>query len=90
MAIQRRLGRIEALDQVATVRHLTLRGITDPHRVGIYGSSYGGYVSAMCLCRAPGVFHVAVVGAPVTSWDGYDTHYTEQHERQTHDGAPIE
>jgi dienelactone hydrolase len=78
-AIKKRLGRLEVLDQVATVRHLVLRGIADPNRVGIYGWSYGGYLAAMCLCRAPDVFHVAVAGAPVTSWDGYDTHYTERY-----------
>ncbi|CAJ1946520.1 unnamed protein product [Cylindrotheca closterium] len=78
-AIARRLGRMEVLDQVAVVRQLTVRGIADPTRVGIYGWSYGGYLSAMCLCRAPDVFHVAVAGAPVTSWDGYDTHYTERY-----------
>jgi dipeptidyl-peptidase-4 len=78
-SIAKRLGRLEVLDQVATVRQLTLRGIADPTRVGIYGWSYGGYLSAMCLCRAPDVFHVAVAGAPVTSWDRYDTHYTERY-----------
>lgn len=77
--ISRRLGRLEVLDQVAVVRQLTVRGIADPTRVGIYGWSYGGYLAAMCLCRAPDVFHVAVAGAPVTSWDGYDTHYTERY-----------
>jgi dipeptidyl aminopeptidase/acylaminoacyl peptidase len=78
-AISRRLGRLEVLDQVAAVRQLVVRGIADPRRVGVYGWSYGGYLSAMCLCRAPDVFHVAVAGAPVTSWDGYDTHYTERY-----------
>lgn len=78
-AIARRLGRLEVLDQVAAVRQLIVRGIVDPSRVGVYGWSYGGYLSAMCLCRAPDVFHVAVAGAPVTSWDGYDTHYTERY-----------
>lgn len=78
-AISRRLGRLEVLDQVAVVRQLSVRGIADPTRVGIYGWSYGGYLAAMCLCRAPDVFHVAVAGAPVTSWDGYDTHYTERY-----------
>jgi dipeptidyl-peptidase-4 len=78
-SISRRLGRLEVLDQVAAVRQLTVRGISDPSRVGVYGWSYGGYLSAMCLCRAPDVFHVAVAGAPVTSWDGYDTHYTERY-----------
>lgn len=78
-AISRRLGRLEVLDQVAVVTELSMRGIADPTRVGIYGWSYGGYLAAMCLCRAPDVFHVAVAGAPVTSWDGYDTHYTERY-----------
>lgn len=78
-AISRRLGRLEVLDQVAAVRQLIGRGIVDPTRVGIYGWSYGGYLAAMCLCRAPDVFNIAVAGAPVTSWDGYDTHYTERY-----------
>jgi dipeptidyl-peptidase-4 len=78
-AIRCQLGRLEVLDQVAAVRHLVLRGIVDGSRIGIYGWSYGGYLAAMCLCRAPDVFHVAVAGAPVTSWDGYDTHYTERY-----------
>lgn len=78
-AISRRLGRLEVLDQVAAVRQLTVRGIADSSRVGVYGWSYGGYLSAMCLCRAPDVFSCAVAGAPVTSWDAYDTHYTERY-----------
>lgn len=78
-AIARRLGRLEVLDQVAAVRQLVIRGLADAARVGVYGWSYGGYLAAMCLCRAPDVFHAAVAGAPVTSWDGYDTHYTERY-----------
>jgi len=77
--LHRRLGHAEVLDQVAAVRWLALQGIADPERVGIYGWSYGGYLAAMCLCRAPDVFKIAVAGAPVTSWDGYDTHYTERY-----------
>lgn len=78
-AIKRRLGRLEVLDQVAAVNYQVEQGIADPTKVGIYGWSYGGYLALMCLCRAPDVFHVAVAGAPVTSWDGYDTHYTERY-----------
>ena len=78
-AISRQLGRVEVLDQVTAVRQLVMRGIADPTRVGVYGWSYGGYLATMCLCRAPDIFHVAVAGAPVTSWDGYDTHYTERY-----------
>jgi pimeloyl-ACP methyl ester carboxylesterase len=47
---------------------LTSRGIADLGRVEVYGWSYGGYLCAMCFCRAPDVFHIAVAGAPVTSW----------------------
>ena len=45
----------------------------------MFGWSYGGYMSAMSLCRAPETFCCSVAGAPVTSWDGYDTHYTERY-----------
>jgi len=78
-AIHRQLGRLEVLDQVAAVRQLTLRGVADASRVGVYGWSYGGYLACMCLARAPDVFQCGVAGAPVTSWDGYDTHYTERY-----------
>jgi dipeptidyl-peptidase-4 len=78
-AIKHHLGRVEVLDQVAAVRHLAMKRIIDPSRVGIYGWSYGGYLAAMCLCRAPDIFKVGIAGAPVTSWDGYDTHYTERY-----------
>ena len=44
----------------------------------MYGWSYGGYMALRCLERAPETFRVAVAGAPVTAWDGYDTHYTEK------------
>jgi dipeptidyl-peptidase 4 len=73
------LGHLEVEDQVDGVEYLVKRGLTDPARVGIYGWSYGGYMSAMCLARAPETFKVGVAGAPVTSWDGYDTHYTERY-----------
>ena len=45
----------------------------------MYGWSYGGYMALMCLSRAPDVFTMGVAGAPVTHWDGYDTHYTERY-----------
>lgn len=72
-------GRVEVDDQVDGVRFLVERGDVDPKRVGIVGWSYGGYMSLMSLARAPETFRVAVSGAPVTHWDGYDTHYTERY-----------
>ncbi len=77
--IKHRMGIPEVQDQVDGVKYLVERGLTDPQRVGIYGWSYGGYMSLMCLLQAPDVFTAAVAGAPVTHYDGYDTHYTERY-----------
>jgi dipeptidyl-peptidase-4 len=73
------MGDLEVRDQVDGVRWLAAQGLADPRRVGVYGWSYGGYMAAMCLARAPETFKAAVAGAPVTAWDGYDTHYTERY-----------
>lgn len=78
-AIRHNLGHIEVDDQVDGIGWLVAQGLADPQRVGIYGWSYGGYMAAMSLMRAPETFKVAVAGAPVTHWDGYDTHYTERY-----------
>lgn len=78
-ALKHDMGNVEVKDQVAGVEWLSAQGLSDPDRVGIYGWSYGGYMSAMALARAPKTFKVAVAGAPVTHWDGYDTHYTERY-----------
>ncbi|MGC9400366.1 MAG: S9 family peptidase [Anaerolineae bacterium] len=78
-ALRRHMGSVEVQDQVDGVRWLIEQGIADPVRVGITGWSYGGYMTLMCLLKAPEVFRVGVAGAPVTAWDGYDTHYTERY-----------
>jgi dipeptidyl-peptidase-4 len=78
-ALRHDMGNIEVRDQVDGVNWLVAEGLADPERVGIYGWSYGGYIAAMALARAPDTFKVAVAGAPVSHWDGYDTHYTERY-----------
>jgi dipeptidyl-peptidase-4 len=78
-AIKHDMGNLEVQDQTDGVKWLVNQGLTDPNRVGIYGGSYGGYMAAMGLARAPEIFQVAVASAPVTHWDGYDTCYTERY-----------
>lgn len=77
--LRHRMGSIEVEDQVAGVRWAVEQGITQADRVGIYGWSYGGYMTLMCLAKAADVFRAGVAGAPVTHYDGYDTHYTERY-----------
>ncbi|MCY3646163.1 MAG: S9 family peptidase [Chloroflexi bacterium] len=77
--LHRRMGTIEVDDQVAAVEQVAAEGLADRERVGIYGWSYGGYMTCMSLMRAPEVFRVGVAGAPVVDWDGYDTGYTERY-----------
>ena len=77
--IHRAMGTVEIEDQALGAKWLIQNKIADPERIGVYGWSYGGYVSLLCLMKYPDLFKVAVSGAPVTSWDGYDTHYTERY-----------
>jgi dipeptidyl-peptidase 4 len=78
-AITHSIGHIEVKDQVDGVRFLASRPYVDSSRVGIYGWSYGGYMTLRALMQAPEVFKVGISGAPVTFWEGYDTHYTERY-----------
>jgi dienelactone hydrolase len=79
LPIRHRMGSVEVEDQAAAVKYFARAGLVDAGRVGIYGWSYGGYMTLMCLAKAADTFHVGVSGAPVTSWDGYDTGYTERY-----------
>jgi dipeptidyl-peptidase-4 len=80
-AIAENLGDHEVRDQLAGIRAVSNRPDVDGSRVGVYGWSYGGYMTLMCMLQQPDVFRAGVAGAPVTDWDGYDTHYTERYMR---------
>jgi dipeptidyl-peptidase-4 len=77
--IYHQMGAVEVQDQVAGVRFLQTLPYVDPQRVGIFGWSYGGYMTVKCLLQAPEVFKVGAAVAPVTDWKLYDTHYTERY-----------
>ena len=78
-ALGGRLGGIEVQDQVKGVEFLRSLPFVDPQRIGIFGWSFGGYMTLMCLLQAPESFAAGVAGAPVTDWSLYDTHYTERY-----------
>ncbi|MEA2635807.1 MAG: dipeptidyl-peptidase 4 [Chloroflexota bacterium] len=77
--ISRSMGQVEVRDQVEGVRWLGTLGFADISRVGIYGWSYGGYMTLMALLTAPNIFKAGIAGAPVTFYEGYDTAYTEKY-----------
>ena len=80
-AVYLKCGTVDLIDQVAGVRFLTQRPWIDGGRVGVFGHSYGGYMSALAILKFPDVFHVAVASSPVTDWHNYDTIYTERYMR---------
>jgi dipeptidyl-peptidase-4 len=79
-AIKGNFVELPLADQVAGLYALGARHPElDLGRAGIYGWSFGGYLSAMAVLKRPDVFRAAVAGAPVTDWLDYDTHYTERY-----------
>jgi dipeptidyl-peptidase 4 len=85
--IHQQLGKIEVEDQVQGARWLAAQQFVDPARLGVWGWSYGGYMTLMLMFKAPEVFRAGVAGAPVTDWRLYDTHYTERYLGRPQDNA---
>lgn len=77
--LYRAMGATEVEDQLLGVGFLKGLPFVDPERVGLYGWSYGGYMTLMCMAKAPGAYAAGVSIAPVTDWRLYDTHYTERY-----------
>lgn len=75
------LGKYETQDQIEAGKYLASLPYTDPLKIGIFGWSYGGYMSSLAILKGNDVFSVAIAVAPVTSWKWYDTIYTERYMR---------
>ena len=72
------LGKYETIDQIEAAKYLGSLSYTDASRIGIFGWSYGGYMSSLCLLKGNDVFKAAIAVAPVTNWKWYDSIYTER------------
>lgn len=75
------LGKMETQDQIEAAKYLGTLPFVDPARVGIFGWSYGGYMSSLCLLKGKDVFKSGIAVAPVTNWKWYDSIYTERYMR---------
>jgi len=76
---QLQLGKYETEDQIEAAKYLGRLRYVDPARIGIFGWSYGGYMSSSCLFKGAGTFKCAIAVAPVTNWKWYDNIYTERY-----------
>jgi dipeptidyl-peptidase 4 len=72
------LGKLETIDQINAAKHLASLPYVDGERIGMFGWSYGGYLTALCLTKGSGIFKMGIAVAPVTNWRFYDTIYTER------------
>jgi dipeptidyl-peptidase-4 len=78
-AIFHQLGKAEVADQLAGVAWLRQQRFVDGEHIGVFGWSYGGYMTLMLLAKASDRIAAGVAVAPVTDWSLYDTHYTERY-----------
>ncbi|MCC2954526.1 alpha/beta fold hydrolase [Massilia sp. IC2-477] len=77
-ALYNNLGKVEVEDQVTGIDWLAQQSFVDPKRIGVFGWSYGGFMTLRLLSAASDKIAMGVSVAPVTDWALYDTHYTEQ------------
>jgi dipeptidyl-peptidase-4 len=75
----KQMGKVELEDQLIGVDYLKSLAYVDPERIGVWGWSYGGYMTLLSLFNAPETFRAGVSVAPVTDWRLYDSIYTERY-----------
>lgn len=83
----KQLGKLEVEDYIETAKHLGTLGYVNPARIGIYGWSYGGYMSSLALTKGADYYSMAIAVAPVTTWRFYDSIYTERYMRTPQENA---
>jgi len=85
--IYRQMGVVETQDQAAAARAVGRLPFVDSTRIGIWGWSYGGFMTLNTLTQAPDVYRMGIAVAPVTHWKYYDTIYTERYNGLPQDNA---
>lgn len=75
------LGKLESDDMIAAAKWLANQPYADPAKIGIWGWSYGGFMSSLCILKGSDVFSTAIAVAPVTNFKFYDSIYTERYMR---------
>jgi len=81
------LGKYEVEDQIDAAKVIAKYAYVDPARIGIWGWSYGGFMSSNCILKGADVFKMAIAVAPVTNWRFYDSVYTERYMQTPQENA---
>lgn len=76
--MHRSLGKWEMIDYITVAKWMKAKPWVADDKLLITGHSYGGYMTCLALTKAADYFDYGIAGAPVTSWELYDTHYTER------------
>ena len=84
---QKELGKYEVEDQISAAKKLAELSYIDNKNIGIWGWSYGGFMSTNCILKGNDIFTTAIAVAPVTSWRFYDSVYTERYMQTPQENA---
>ena len=82
-----KLGELETKDQISTAKYLATLPNVDAARIGIWGWSFGGYMTSLCMTKGADFFKMGIAVAPVTNWRYYDSIYTERFLKTPQDNA---
>jgi dipeptidyl-peptidase 4 len=72
------LGKYETIDQIEAAKYMASLPYVNEDKIAVFGWSYGGYMSTLCLTKGADIFDVAIAVAPVSNWRFYDNIYTER------------
>lgn len=78
-SIHRNMGALEVKDQLEVAEWIKKQNWADPQRIGVWGWSYGGYMTSLLMSKGNGVYKAGIAVAPVTNWRYYDSIYTERY-----------
>jgi len=81
------LGKLETEDQINAAKYFGNQSYIDKNRIGIFGWSYGGFLSALCMTKGADYFKAGIVVAPISNWRYYDNIYTERYMRTPQENA---
>ncbi|KRP29706.1 MAG: hypothetical protein ABS28_08935 [Cryomorphaceae bacterium BACL22 MAG-120619-bin32] len=84
---QKELGKYEVEDQIAAAKKLAELTYINKNKIGIWGWSYGEFMSSNCILKGNDIFSMAIAIAPVTSWRFYDSIYTERYMQTPQENA---